>query len=373
MFDSILLVLALIYAASMVAVVVSVVRGGQVAEANIEPPVSIIVAARNEQENIGNCLDSLLCLDYPVGKLEIIIVDDGSTDDTADRVRGYIPSHPHISLVMAGIPQDHLHGKANALAQGVDHSKGEILAFTDADCTVPTGWVKGLLKHYKTHQTGVVAGFTLLSGKSMFAKVQAIDWLCLFTLASGILKMGFPITAVGNNLSVRKSAYQRVGGFHRIPFSVTEDQALFQAITSSGEYVAEFPLNPDAVVESRPCTTVGDLFKQKQRWFLGGREMDWKRLGAFGIAYALHVFLLLGLMSGSWSALTGALLMKTTADLILLLPTISAFRKWNLLWAFPLFEIYYICYVVAFPPLVAAGGTVEWKGRTLKKENAPPV
>jgi len=172
---------------------------------DFEPPVSIIVAARNEECYIQSCIESLSKIDYPSAKLEIIIVNDGSTDRTAGIVESYTAANASIKLVTASKGVGNLRGKANALSQGIHVSTGEILMFTDADCTMPNTWVKETVKYFKDN-VGIVGGFTLLNISNIFDGMQALDWVFLFELAAATAGLKRPLTVIGNNLSVRKSA-----------------------------------------------------------------------------------------------------------------------------------------------------------------------
>ena len=108
-----------------------------------EPFISIIVAAQNEGENIKNCLDSLLNLDYPYKKIEIIIVNDRSKDDTGMILDGYNKKCNYLNIIEIKNENDRkIDKKINALRTGINNSKGEILITTDADCIVPSHWIK---------------------------------------------------------------------------------------------------------------------------------------------------------------------------------------------------------------------------------------
>ena len=330
------------------------------------PAVSIIIAARNEEQNIGRCLDSMIRLTYPPHLLEIVVVDDRSTDGTRSIVDRYAETFPRISVVTTAPEQGQLRGKTNAVTHGIEKSTGEIILFTDADCSVPERWVEETVKYYVDQKVGIVAGFTELDARNWFGAIQAIDWFSLFSVAAAMIRLRYPVTAVGNNLSVRRAAYEAVGGYRTIPFSVTEDYALFHAITTGTDYRARLPLDPATVVHSRPCETWRELYRQKKRWFTGGRDMQFTDFLIFSISYITNILIVLGiLLTGSpvaWSALG----VKTLADLLLVVPCISAFRRWPLLRYVPLFELYFFLYVLYFPPRVFAGGAVVWKERSFR-------
>src|SRR5262249_4885825 len=126
---------------------------------------------------------------------------------------------------------------------------------------------------YFREPIGVVGGFTILESRNHFAGMQALDWVYLFGLASAAAGWKEPLTAIGNNLSVRRSAYDATGGFEKIPFSVTEDYALVQAIVTRTKYEVAFPVRPRMAVQSQPCGDTEQLFRQKQRWGVGGLDM----------------------------------------------------------------------------------------------------
>lgn len=332
-----------------------------------EPSVAIIVAARNEEENIYSCLESLEKLEYPRDKTEIIVVDDGSTDRTAEIADEFVRSDGRFRLIRAEPGKDHLRGKANALAQGIKQSKSEILFFTDADCIVPTGWIRGIVP-YHGKEIGVVAGFTLLTARRAFEGMQALDWFFLFGAAASTAGWGIPLTAVGNNLSTSRTAYEGVGGFRGLPFSVTEDYTLVQSIWQKLKQEVRYVISLETLVTSKPCTTVRDLFRQKQRWGVGGLDMVPRGFLLMGIHFALHLALFVGIISGLFGAVAFAAAVKIVADLIFLWKPLNRFRAYHLLKHFFLFELYYSVYELVLPFVALLSKRVIWKERSLRAE-----
>ncbi|MGA9116423.1 MAG: glycosyltransferase [Bacteroidota bacterium] len=330
--------------------------------------VAVIVAARNEEQNIGPCLRSLASQDYPADLFEVIVVDDGSTDATPRRALQEGRQIRRFRLISATRPGGE--GKAAALARACDATDAEFYLFTDADCTVPPRWISRTVGHFRSPRTGAVAGFTLLSGSGIAAGVQALDWLFLFSLAAAWARLRYPLTAVGTNLAVRAEAYRAAGGFPGIPFSVTEDMALVRAVTRGGRYRLCFPLDPQAMVQSAPCAGIGELLRQKKRWFTGGTGFPAPVLLLFSVLYLFHV----GLLAALWSApLAGVYLAaaKGAADLLLILPALVRLRCLRLLPLFPLMEAYLWAYVTLIPPMVLVSRRVEWKGRVYHGKGPP--
>ena len=361
-----LVLVSLLYAVPILAFAIAAAFARYPSDRQFRPKVSLVVAARNEESNIGRCLDSVAKIDYPRELLEAVIVDDRSTDRTAEIVREYCAQHPFIRLISSEPGTGALRGKANAVTQGIEQTSGEIIALTDADCVVQPGWIKEVVGHFSDPKVGIVAGFTYLRGKRFFEQMQALDWFGLFTVASGGVRMGISITAVGTNLHVRRTAYEATGGFRKIPFSVTEDYALFHAVTTQTKYRARFPINPSMLVDSMPCHDAKSLYNQRKRWFMGGRGMAFKYLIPFVLAYAGLLLLIIGIptmwATGNWTPF----LIKFGADLGLLLPTIATYRKWSVLRAFPLFALYFYAYVLLFPPLVFFRRGIVWKDTQLR-------
>ena len=323
--------------------------------------MAIVIAARNEEKHIGACLNSIVALRYPAELLDIVVVDDRSTDRTAEVIARFTENYRHLRALRIGSATDLPPGKTNAVMCGVELSRGEIIMFTDADCTVPPDWVENIVSHYSDPSVGVVAGFTSLAGDSRFEQTQALDWFVLTSVAGATARLGFPVTAIGTNLSVRRQAYDSVGGYRKIPFSVTEDYALFHAVTSSENWLARFSMDPNTLVRSAACGTLRQLFSQKKRWFTGGRRMDAKSLFIFSFPYMFNVLILVGAFVSPLWALGIALAVKLIADFLLCLPSLIRFRRLSLVSVYPLFEVYYYTYVLLFPPLVLFGGEITWK------------
>ncbi len=328
--------------------------------------VSIIVAARNEEHTISALLDSLLQQTFPHNLLEILVVDDRSTDRTAQVVEEYARRCAHLTLVRTHDDGGQARGKTNALTQGIDASSGDIIMITDADCIVPPEWVEEITRYFADPRVGIVAGFTALQDFGWFTAMQSLDWLVLLTIASAGVKLGMPLTAIGNNLSVRRTAYDRVGGYRAIPFSVTEDYALFRAVTSTTPRTARFPLDRRTLVVSMPCPTWRDLHRQKKRWFTGAKNIGLRKTILFGLVYAFNLFLLLGTVFAGVQVMFPALALKVAGDLALTAPSLRTFSRWRLLRVFPIFELYFIFYVLYYPLILLRRSEIIWKERTFR-------
>jgi cellulose synthase/poly-beta-1,6-N-acetylglucosamine synthase-like glycosyltransferase len=358
-----LILLALIYAVQMIVFSIATRKAQYPTDPVYKPTVSVIIAARNEEPHIGRCLDAMTKLTYPHSLLQVVVVDDRSEDRTSEIIEQYTSDFPFIRSILALPEEGMLRGKANAVTQGIEASEGDIIFFTDADCAVPSGWIEETVKYYANPKVGIVAGFTSLRSRGWFEAMQALDWFVLFSAAAATIRMNHPVTAVGNNLSVRRRAYLETGGYRNIPFSVTEDYALVNAVARRTDFLVRFPLDPSCVVESLPCQSWKEIYQQKKRWFTGGRDMDLRDILIFGLSFLFAALLIAHSLFGGGSKSATAILIKSFADLCLMYPTLHAFRKWKLLWAFVPFQIYYTLYILIFPIIVLFKGDVVWKAR----------
>jgi cellulose synthase/poly-beta-1,6-N-acetylglucosamine synthase-like glycosyltransferase len=255
-----------------------------------------------------------------------------------------------------------LKGKTNALDQGIEKARGEIILITDADCSVPKSWIEWTAKRY-SDSVGIVGGITLQKADNWFQGMQSLDWAFLLGLAASTVSLRNPLSTIGNNLSFRKSAYQGVGGYRRIPFSVTEDFMLFQSIVKTRKWDCLCPIDPKVLVVSRPCSTWQELISQKHRWGKGGLDMRLSGFSIMAIGFGLDLLILLAALFGSPLYGLGAALLKVLGDYSFVHSILAKLDRLDLLKYFGAFEIYFFLYVLALPFVVFFGGQVVWKGR----------
>ena len=325
------------------------------------PTATVIVAARDEEDKILRCLESLGKLEYPEGKLEIIIVDDRSTDRTGEIIDKFITSRDHFRKIIPDEPKGKMVGKVNALATAIRVANGEIVLTTDADCEVKPLWVKTVASFF-TKDVGMVDGYTTQMVNNSFDGMQAIDFVYLLMVAGGTINLGIPITCIGNNMSFRKKAYDEAGGYEKLPFSVTEDFTLLRAIYKLKKYKILFPLEENALITSIPCPDFKSLYHQKKRWAVGGLGVPIRGFFIMFWGYLTHLCIILTplFFSPVWLYL---IFFKITTDFFIMYQIHQRLGITKNLKHFFAFQIYYIPYVLVLPFIVLASRKVIWKGR----------
>ena len=332
-------------------------------ESTYEPKVSIIICAKDEQESIENCIKSLLELNYPEEKIEIVLVNDRSADRTGEIMQSYSGSNSHIKYLEIKELNGKLKGKANALAQALKIASGELIFTTDADIEVNKNWIREITKYYD-NKTGVVAGFSVIRPIKLTWGLQSADWLYLLSVASGGDGIGIPISCVGNNMSYRKNAYDEIGGYESMQFSVTEDFLLLHKIHEKG-YKTKFPVNDDTKNITLPCLTLSQLFRQKKRWAMGGLGVI--NMGMFIglLGWLTGAVLLTGWAYMDFKTYLAVVISKLVTDCIFLFPPIKEFKMWKIYLYLVFFEIYYAAYVIITSFLLAIDRKVVWKDQKI--------
>ena len=325
------------------------------------PTVSVIVAARNEEENIHRCLVSLDRQIYPTGKLEIIMVDDCSTDSTGKIIDEFISGKQRFKKIVTNKEIGNLKGKTNALANAIEIATGEVILTTDADCEASPYWVYTIASYYEK-DVGIVNGFTTQKAENSFSGMQALDFIYLLTVAAGTINLGYPISCIGNNMSYRKQAYLDIGGYESLPFSVTEDSNLLNTVNRLGKYKIIYPLEVKALVNSAPCKNLRQLYRQKKRWAIGGINVPARGYIVMATSFFANLLLLLSplFFSPVWLYLA---VFKLAIDFFVLYPVHKVLGLTRNLKYFFVFEVYYIIYVLILPITLLKSRNVVWKER----------
>jgi cellulose synthase/poly-beta-1,6-N-acetylglucosamine synthase-like glycosyltransferase len=326
-----------------------------------QPKVSILIAARNEEHTILRCLTAIEALNYPKNKLEVIIGDDASTDSTRAVIDAFIKDKPAFTCVSITENIGKARGKANVLAHLAKLATSDYFFFTDADIAVPGNWIQAMLAAVQG-KVGVVTGLTTITGKSLFARLQSIDWLYSLGLVQVVSDLNLPVTAMGNNMLILREAYTSVGGFESIDFSVTEDIAIFNKILQQG-YGFRNLYNANVLAFSTPAGTVLDFMNQRKRWMRGSMHLPLY----MGIIFILHAayypVLLPFVMYTSLAAVLAIFALKWLLQSIYLYICLRRLGRRVPWWLYILFEFYLIVSAVVLIIYFFLPTKINWKGR----------
>jgi len=362
MFELIFLIILSIYFVSIVIVIIGASKSfPQLEEENL-PTISVIVAARNEEENILDCIQSLNKLKYPENKIEIILVDDNSTDKTGQIIDEFIAAKPKFQKILSTEARGELKGKTLAIANAIGFAKNEIILTTDADCVVSPNWAKTIASYYVDDKVAIVNGMTNQFEINNFAGMQSVDFICLLSTASGTINIGKPMSCIGNNMSYRKSVYDEVAGYENLKFSVTEDFRLLIAVNNLKKFKIIYPIDKDALVTSKACKTWKELYHQKKRWSVGGLDSEPSGALLISIAFLTNLMMILSIMFFS-KGLIIIIASKIIIDYFFVFPVHQKLGLKLKLKHFLFFELYYIVYVVLMPIILIFSRKVYWKER----------
>lgn len=326
------------------------------------PKVSILIPCRNEALNLPRCLASLEKLDYPKDRILFIFGNDRSTDGTEPILREWVADKFNSRLVQI-IEGDskRRNGKANALSQMAKSAEGDFYLFTDADCAVPASWINSILLAQKNSDAGIVTGITHIGSDAVFGKMQALDWWLSLGMVKVMNDLGISVTSMGNNMMITKKAYDSVGGFEGIPFSLTEDFEMGKAIEKKG-FKAIHHVSGENLIETFPQQDFKGLLGQRKRWMYGamGLPVYWRTVLAIQVLFFPAIVYLCFLHP--FEGVTVWLIKVAIQSLFIYLFSLKTGQKLKIASLF-LFEIYYLftswsTIVYYFWP-----SKTDWKGR----------
>lgn len=229
----------------------------------VTDPVSVIICARNEEENLRNYLPAILEQDYP--DFEVIVVNDCSEDNTYDVLGKYLKKYPNLKVSNIFKDPKFTHSKKFAQFIGIKASKNEILLFTDADCKPESAlWLATMVSHFNGKTDFVIGYGGYFKRKGVLNKYIRYDVAVIAMQYLGMAIRGFPYMGVGRNLAYRRSLFFNKRGFGNYSHLISGDDDLFVNSHSTKENLSvEF--RKDAHTRSVPSATLKELIKQKRR------------------------------------------------------------------------------------------------------------
>ena len=250
------------------------------------PPVSILIPAYNEENTIALSLESVIKIEYPKDKLEIIVINDGSKDNTEKKINEFIKSNKEFNIKL--INQKNL-GKANALNNALKTAKGEFFACLDADSFVEPKTLKKMLKVYEEDSKKlaiVIPAMKVKSPRTFIQKIQWTEYLVSLFIARLMSRMDCIYVAPGPFSLYRTDIIRKLGGFDTK--NLTEDQEIAYRVQKNHYKIKQ---GYDSYVYTIAPRDLKELYKQRNRWLKGSflnivkyRKLIWnKKYGDFGI------------------------------------------------------------------------------------------
>ena len=232
-------------------------------------PLSVIICARNEAENLRQYLPLILEQDYP--DFEVIVVNDRSWDSTKDVLEAFSLQYKHLKIVTVSDGEKFIAGKKFAVTMGIKAAVNEWLVFTDADCVpASSSWLRGM-QQSGNEETEIILGYSPYLRKRglLNSLIRFETFFTAVNYLSFALK-GMPYMGVGRNMAYKKSLFFKHKGFAAHMHIPSGDDDLFVNAHASRRNT-EIRINKDTHMWSVPNTTFSGYLKQKKRHFGAGK------------------------------------------------------------------------------------------------------
>jgi cellulose synthase/poly-beta-1,6-N-acetylglucosamine synthase-like glycosyltransferase len=330
--------------------------------------ISVIIAARNEEENIGSLLSSLESQTYPRHLFEVIVVDDHSSDNTSTIVSGFSLAKL-IRLEFSNINSY----KKKAIETGIAAASGDLIVITDADCFVQPGWLKTIAAFKeKTNAMFIAAPVAIRYKRNLLQTFQSLDFMVLQGITAASVQKRIHNMCNGANLAYERKTFFEVNGFSGIDHIASgDDMLLMQKIANRFPQKVSYLLSAEAIVTTQPAKTWKEFFNQRIRWASKATNYnDIKIFSALFLVYFFNCALLALLMAGFWRShlwigFAGILFGKIIIELIFIYPVAKFYKQEKLIRLFPLYQPLHIIYTV-IAGWLGTFGSFEWKGRKVK-------
>lgn len=355
-------------------------KGGKLVAPESLPLLTVIIPARNEEKNIGKCLQSIKEQHLPSSWFEVIVVDDHSDDDTAEIVQAFPMASLRIISLKGQVNTNAMNSyKKKAIEIAIREAKGELIVTTDADCLAGTQWLDTIAGYYQRHNPVFIAApvFYMSSASGGFFNqclylFQCLDLMALQGITAAAVYKKVHNMCNGANLAYTKQVFKEVDGFEGInEIASGDDMLLMQKIQKSHPECIGYIKSRSAIVQTWAEESLFSFLHQRIRWASKwGQYKDWKITSALALVYLLNAWLLLLFLSSffyfpaPW-LLAAAILIKWGAEYFFLTPVARFFGKSKTIgWLLPFQPLHIIYTLVA--GWLGKFGHYQWKGRTVK-------
>ncbi len=333
-------------------------------------PVSIVVAAHNEQDILPSLLTALEEQDYPSHLVEFILVDDRSTDRSYEIMHDWKNRNSNAAIIRITELQPGMSPKRNALQAGIEASKHDMLLLTDADCLPLPNWIREMA--HALNSSDVVLGLSpVKTGRGVLSLFTCYENIRTQALMAGMAAAGMPYMAVGRNIAYRRSAYEEAGKHQATAGPLSgDDDLLVQNMARKGLEI-RVCLRTDSIVPTGAPTSWKAFFRQKQRHFSASRRYSiwpgwipalWQVAESLVVVCSLYLAITVNLLYATVLLLPAAALVFLVRPISALFASTGGKKTFRTISAFfvPILETVYL---IVSPLLFVFGifRKVSWK------------
>ena len=316
----------------------------------IEPVtfVSVVVACRNEEENLPRLLQSISDQDYPINLYEIIIVNDNSTDRTAEVPSGFTATGKILVINNTG------KGKKHAMKTGIGRASGNLIITTDADCRMGKSWLRTIVAFYEQHKPDMIIGPVQMEySPGFFGRFQELEFLSLQGITAGSACSGKATMCNGANLAFTREVYINHSDNLHDEINTGDDIFLLHSLKKVIGSKIFWLESSDALVTTESSLTLRSFLRQRRRWISKVKAYRDRDSIILGIATFAAVLLQLSYFIAGliYPVLIGVflviLILKSVPDFLILLNTSGRYnRRYLMRWFVPA-QIVYPFYVLS--------------------------
>lgn len=333
--------------------------------------VTILIAARDEEERIRYTIEDILAQDYPKELTEVIIVDDHSNDRTAEIISSY--ADRGITLLQLKEDKPLNSYKKKAIAKAIALSSGDFMVATDADCRMGTKWLSSVVNYYESNDLVMISSpVTYFEEQSLFERLQTLEFSFLIGIGAAFIGNNRASTCNGANFAYRKDVFYEVGGFTGIDdLASGDDELLLQKVAERYPGRIGFLKLREAIVYTHAKHNLHEFIQQRRRWASKSTKYKNKKVVAMAVGiWLFNLSLIANICIGFYNGYFLRLfllefILKAAFELLCIMPIIYFFRRANLVFLLILLSPVHIIYL-AYIGLRGNTGKYAWKGRMVR-------
>jgi cellulose synthase/poly-beta-1,6-N-acetylglucosamine synthase-like glycosyltransferase len=336
--------------------------------------VTLIIPVRNEAENIAVCLQSILSQNYPAGLIEVIVIDDHSTDQTLQVLNQIKDKRLKIFQLSDFVDSSKEFAfKKKAIEIAIGKASGDLIVTTDGDCIAPQKWLQRMTHLYELKGLKFIAApVNFHEEKNILEYFQSLDFIGMMGITGAGIRGQFMNMCNGANLAYDKKAFQAVDGFNGIDYLASgDDMLLMQKIAQRFPGKIGYLKNVDATILTKAQSTLSAFYNQRLRWASKSSDYkEWKVTAMLGVVWLFCISIIISMLSISFLGMIGLYVLlgqafiKVIVDYLLLSRTTQFFNRPELMKYFIPSQVLHIFYIAIVGTLSIFIKKYSWKGRT---------